>query len=345
MELLYRRSGPDGTQPAVPQIRWLSADDYPVFCLHLELCGQKPLHKPVWDQIFAEGTAYCGFFVGDKMAGRACVEKYSQNAWEVADVRVAKPYRNQGYASMLCRFAMSYILSEGKTATIRTEEDNYAMQRVIEKLGFTKMRRIGILGGTFNPIHWGHLLLAEWARDTFELEEVWFIPTGHSYMKTDDDVLSGEERFHMVKLALEDNLSFRCLDTEVRRQGCSYSYETLEQLKRECPDCDFYFIVGADCLFSIENWKCTERIFQNCTLTAAVRDRTSWNEMEDQRANLERKFGCKIFLMPFIGLSVSSTEIRQRIREGKSVRYLVPDRVLKYIEEKGFYIGQKSVER
>lgn len=343
MELLYRRSEPDVTLPAIPQIRWLSAGDYPVFCLHLELCGQKPLSKQIWDQIFTEGTAYCGFFVGDKMAGRACVEKYSQNAWEIADVRVAKPYRNQGYASILCRFVMSYILSEGKTATIRTEDDNYAMQKVIEKLGFTKMRRIGILGGTFNPVHWGHLLLAEWARDALGLDEVWFIPTGHSYMKADNDVLPGEERFQMVRLALEDNRFFRCLDTEIRRQGCSYSYETLEQLKCEYPDCDFYFIVGADCLFAIENWKCPEKIFQSCTLAVAVRDKTPWDEMEDKRADLERKFGCKIFLMPFASLSVSSTEIRQRIRERKSVRYLVPDRVLQYIGEKGFYFGKENV--
>ena len=205
------------------------------------------------------------------------------------------------------------------------------------------MRKIGILGGTFNPIHWGHLLLAEWARDALGLDEVWFIPTGHSYMKADNDVLPGEERFQMVRLALEDNRFFRCLDTEIRRQGCSYSYETLEQLKREHPECDFYFIVGADCLFAIEGWKYPERIFQSCTLVAVVQDKTPWDEMEDKRADLERKFGCKIFLMPFASLSVSSTEIRQRIGERKSVRYLVPDRVLQYIGEKGFYLGQKNV--
>lgn len=203
------------------------------------------------------------------------------------------------------------------------------------------MRKIGILGGTFNPIHWGHLLLAEWARDTFELEEVWFIPTGYSYMKADAGVLPGEERFHMVQLALEQNRFFRCLDMEVRRQGCSYSYETLEQLKNMYPADDFYFIVGADCLFSIESWKCAERIFQNCTLVAAVRGESSWSEMKEKRKELEEKFHGHILLMPFASLSVSSTEIRQRIKERKSVRYLVPDRVLTYIEEKGFYIEQK----
>ena len=199
------------------------------------------------------------------------------------------------------------------------------------------MRKIGVLGGTFNPIHWGHLLLAEWARDTFEFDEVWFIPTGHSYMKADKDVLPGEERFHMVNLALEGNSFFRCLDLETKRQGCSYSYETLRQLKDMYPDDGFYFIVGADCLFTIENWKCVEQIFQNCTLTAAIRDKTSWKELEDKQKELENKFDCKILLLPFVSMSVSSTEIRQRIKEHKSVKYLVPDKVIKYIEEKGFY--------
>lgn len=201
------------------------------------------------------------------------------------------------------------------------------------------MRKIGILGGTFNPIHWGHLLLAEWARDTFSFDEVWFIPTGQSYMKAADDVLPGKERFHMVELALEDNPCFRCLDMEVKRPGCSYSYETLEQLKDMYPDDKLYFIVGADCLFTIEKWKCVERIFQSCTLVAAVRDRVSWSELEDKQEKLEQKFHGRILLMPFVSLSVSSTEIRQRVKEQKSIKYLVPDKVLNYMEEKGFYRG------
>lgn len=123
---------------AVSDIRWLSADEYTVFRMHLGLCGQKPLPESSWAKIIEEGTVYCGLFAEDMMVGRACVEKYSPNAWEVADVRVAKPYRNRGYACRLCHFVLSYILSQGKAATIRTEEDNLAMRRVIEKLGFTR---------------------------------------------------------------------------------------------------------------------------------------------------------------------------------------------------------------
>ena len=138
MELLYKKSEPDGSAPMFSDIRWLSQEEYPIFSEHLKLCGQRQLPKADWDEAYEEGIVYCGLFTEDKMVGRACVEKYSQNAWEVADVRVVQPCRNRGYAYRLCCFVLGYILSKGKTATIRTEEDNFAMQRVIGKSGFTK---------------------------------------------------------------------------------------------------------------------------------------------------------------------------------------------------------------
>ncbi len=199
------------------------------------------------------------------------------------------------------------------------------------------MGRIGILGGTFNPVHTGHLLLAEWARDALGLDEVWFIPTGHSYMKADDCILPGEERLWMVRLAIQDNPFFQCLGLEIERKGNSYSYETLEQLKSMHPENELFFIVGADCLFTIEEWRCVERIFQSCTLVAAVRDDASLDTMREKKRELEQHFPARIILLPFLRTSVSSTEIRERIREGKSVRYLVPEAVLKYIGKKGYY--------
>lgn len=202
------------------------------------------------------------------------------------------------------------------------------------------MKRIGIMGGTFNPIHIGHLLLAEWALDEARLDEVWIIPTGSPYMKSPEEILPGRERMHMVELAIRKNDAMRCLDMEIRREGPTYSYETLELLKATYPETSFYFIVGADCLFSIADWKCPERIFESCTLIAAVRDRTAMGEMDQKKRKLEKQFGesrVNIILLPFLSMSVSSTEIRRRIREGKSARYLVPDEVLAYIKEKGFY--------
>lgn len=202
--------------------------------------------------------------------------------------------------------------------------------------------KIGIMGGTFNPIHTGHLTLAEWAKDELLLDEVWFIPTGISYKKAKLCVLSGQERLQMVELATADNESFKCLDVEVKRQGYTYSYETLEQLKRGYPEHTFFFIVGADCLFELENWKCPERIFASCILAAANRDSWSRDKLTEKKLELERRFGGRIELFSFAKLEISSTEIRDRVCKGKSIRYMVPERVEKYIKEKGFYRETKN---
>ena len=210
------------------------------------------------------------------------------------------------------------------------------------------MRRIGIMGGTFNPIHMGHMMLAEWVRDALRLDAVWFIPTGSSYMKDSREILPGRERLHMVELAIRDNPFFECLDMEVAREGRTYSYETLEQLRAVYPEDIFYFIAGADCLLTIDSWKNPERIFSNCILAAAVRGDVSLKEMEKKKRELEQKFCSqgKIQLIPFLQLEVSSTEIRQRILQKRSIRYLVPDRVIAYIEEKGYYCEKdESVEK
>jgi predicted GNAT family acetyltransferase len=137
MEILYYTK--EAADDAVPcrDIRWLSVGDYAVFLEHLELCGQRILEESEWKSAYREGTVYCGLFEDGRMVARACVEKYSSNAWEIADVRTARPYRDKGYAGLVCGFVLRYILNHGKTATIRTEEDNEIMKKVIGKLGFS----------------------------------------------------------------------------------------------------------------------------------------------------------------------------------------------------------------
>lgn len=199
------------------------------------------------------------------------------------------------------------------------------------------MRRIGIMGGTFNPIHMGHLLLAEWVQDEMGLDEIWLIPNAVSYMKSEQKAAPAVDRLRMAELAAEENYHFKCLDMEIRRGGYTYSYETMEELVETYPSDEFYFIVGADCLFTLESWKCPERILRCCKIVAAVRDEASMEEMKMKKEELERRFGGEILLFSFARLSVSSTEIRERLSHGKSVRYMVPDNVLAYIQEKGLY--------
>ena len=201
------------------------------------------------------------------------------------------------------------------------------------------MSRIGIMGGTFNPIHTGHLLLAEHAMEAAELDQVWMIPTGCSYLKRKEGItiLPGAERYEMVKLAIADNDRFRCLDLEIRRPGDSYSYETMEQLNREYPGNRFFFICGADCLYTMEHWKYVDRLFAACTVLAAVRGDADIAGMQEKITALEMRFGAQIRLLPFRRIEISSSEIRERRRKGLSVRYLVPEAVRVYMEEKGLY--------
>ena len=139
MEILYYTRKPAENAAPNPAVRWLSLEDYDVFCNHLALCGQRAFDESDWKEIYEEGTLYCGLFVNGEMVARACAEKYSLNVWEVADVRTAAPHRGKGYAFAVCAFVLESILAQGKTATIRTEEDNVKMQRVIEKLGFSRL--------------------------------------------------------------------------------------------------------------------------------------------------------------------------------------------------------------
>lgn len=209
------------------------------------------------------------------------------------------------------------------------------MERVL--ITQEKRKKTGIMGGTFNPIHIGHLMLAEWAHTDASLDEILFMPTGQSYLKRDLKVISGEDRLHMVNLAIDGCSYFRSSDMEILRGGNTYTYETLESLKEMEPDTDFYFIMGADCLFSIENWKCPERIFGAGKMLAAVRGNASWEAMEAKCQELQQRFGAQIKLLPFPAMEISSSDIRQRVNEGKSIRYMVPESVISYIEDKQFY--------
>lgn len=208
------------------------------------------------------------------------------------------------------------------------------------------MRQIGIMGGTFNPIHNGHLLIAEKARAQFALEQVLFMPSGIPYMKDQQEVLSVSDRCEMTALAIADHPYFKLstLEAADARQGKNtYTFETLQKLRSADPEANYYFILGADSLYAIESWKQPARIFEHCTLLAAVRTEgntvltESQNHLQQQMQYLRKKYNASVELLEFEGIDVSSTQIRENVRHGKSIRELVPEAVETYIRKNHLY--------
>lgn len=201
-----------------------------------------------------------------------------------------------------------------------------------------KIRKIGIMGGTFDPIHIGHLILGENAFLQFGLDEVLFMPSGNPPHKRDRrGRASTMQRVEMVQKAIGPNTHFALSLAETHEEGYTYTKETLERLKAENPDTEYYFIIGADSLFSFENWREPEKICSLCTLVAAVRNHISGEEMDAQIRYLREKLGARILKLDTPNIDISSGTIRRWLSLEKSIRYYVPDEVIRYIEEHGLY--------
>lgn len=203
-------------------------------------------------------------------------------------------------------------------------------------------KKVGIMGGTFDPIHNGHLVIAQAALDAMNLDEVLFIPSGTPWLKDTTKVLSKKKRVSMTGLAIEDNPKFALSTIEIDREGNSYSYETLEELKRQNPDVEYYFILGADSLLQLESWKNPDRLMASCTLLTAVRDDCDEAKIQDTIQYLQEKYQAGIILLPTPRLDISSSMIRRRVQEGKSIRYLVPDSVIDFIQKHQIYSNGDS---
>ncbi len=202
-------------------------------------------------------------------------------------------------------------------------------------------KKVGIIGGTFNPIHLGHLILAEHALCEFDLDEILFIPTGISHFKDPKIVLDKKKRIAMTGGAIGDNPKFALSTIETDRPGNSYTYETLEELKKANPTTNYYLIVGADSLFQMEEWKNPEIIMNLATILVAARKGQSLKELNSKAEELMEKYSSKIHVLQTPYIDISSTEIRERIKNGKSVRYMITDDTLAYIERFNLY---KDVE-
>ncbi len=198
-------------------------------------------------------------------------------------------------------------------------------------------KRVGIMGGTFDPVHNGHFIIAEMALENFELDEILFVPSGIPWLKDVSKVLNKKTRVSLTGIAIEDNPHFALSTIEIDREGNSYSYETVEELKKSNPDTDYYFIMGADSLFDLEIWKNPEILMKNCTLLVAVRDDYDQQQMRDRISYLVHKYQAKIELLATPRVDISSTMIRERIAAGKCVRYMLPDPVIEYIKKMQLY--------
>lgn len=207
-----------------------------------------------------------------------------------------------------------------------------------------KKKRIGIMGGTFNPIHYGHLIIAENAYEQFGLDQVIFMPTGHMPHKKYGGVEMTKHRCEMVKLATEDNEHFSVSTYEVERKEINYTYLTLQEMHKLYSDANLYFILGADSLFSFDTWKCPEQICANAVILAAVRDHLTESKVDEQIDYLKVKYGSEIYRLETPNFNVSSNIIRTRLKNHETIRYMVPDQVRAYIEEHHLYASEMTLE-
>lgn len=200
------------------------------------------------------------------------------------------------------------------------------------------MAHIGIMGGTFDPIHNGHLMIGKQAYEEYGLDEIWFMPSGKPPHKTDHRVTEVEDRCKMVQLAISGYAYFRYSDFEIMRAGNSYTAETLRLLSEAYPDDAFFFIIGADSLYEIEQWYHPELVMKRTTLLVAGREYGSAScPMAEQISYLEKKYGAKILRLHSEELDIASSVLRDRIRYKKSIAAFVPPCVMEYITKHGLY--------
>jgi nicotinate-nucleotide adenylyltransferase len=202
--------------------------------------------------------------------------------------------------------------------------------------------RLGVLGGTFDPPHVGHLILAEEARTRLQLEKVVFVPAGDPWRKAGQEITPAEHRLAMVRLMLVSGPYFEVSTLEVERQGRSYTVDTLEALHQQCgPGLELYFILGEDALHDLPNWKEPARIVSLAWLAVAPRPAERGWARADLEAALPGLLG-RIVTLPMPIIDISSTALRERARAGLSLRYLVPLAVEEYIRRHGLYAGNQE---
>jgi nicotinate-nucleotide adenylyltransferase len=197
--------------------------------------------------------------------------------------------------------------------------------------------KLGILGGTFDPIHLGHLIIAEEAMSSLGLDRVLFVPAGDPWMKADTTITPRQHRLAMVLDAVGDNPKFKVSPSELERFGPSYTVETLKEFKEDYGlQTELYFIIGADALKDFGKWHEPERVLELCTLAVVGRPAQEALDLSALEATLPG-IGKRVAMVDDVAIGVSATDIRERVAEGRSIKYLVPPAVEAYIQEHGLY--------
>ena len=194
------------------------------------------------------------------------------------------------------------------------------------KVATDKKRRVGLLGGAFNPLHWGHLLLAEQVLDKLGLDEVAFMPTYQSPHSEAKPQLAAKHRLKMLELALADDDHFLLETLELERQGTSYTYETMDILTTLHPDTAYYFIIGGDMVNDLPHWYRIDDLMQLVQFVGA------------KRPGYQVQTPYPVMMVDTPQIEISSTAIRQQVQAGRSIRYQVPEAVRQYIKEEGLYL-------
>lgn len=200
------------------------------------------------------------------------------------------------------------------------------------------IRTIGLMGGTFDPIHYGHLVTAEAARCEFNLDKVIFVPSGQPPHKKSTGITPAQQRFQMTKEAIASNPFFEVSRVEMDRPGPSYTVDTVQHFQHHYgPEVKIYFITGADAILEILTWKKVEKLMDYCYFIAATRPGYQLEELQHCLRDLPAKYLAGICSLAVPGMAISSTDIRERVAKGRSIKYLLPETIELYIAENKLY--------
>ena len=196
----------------------------------------------------------------------------------------------------------------------------------------TRRRRVGVMGGTFDPIHHGHLVAASEVQAWFDLDEVVFVPTGDPWQKADREVTAAEHRYLMTVIATAANPRFNVSRVDIDRSGRTYTIDTLRDLRERLPEADLYFITGADALAEIFTWRDADELFDLAQFVGCTRPGYEMDEETLRAIPADR-----VTMVEIPALAISSTDCRARTQRGEPVWYLVPDGVVQYIAKHELY--------